>query len=208
MPAIRDTDWVRRYWDRSAPTYDAAISLFEKLLLGDGRCWVGERVRGEVLEVAVGTGRNLAYYPSEARVAGVDLSPEMLERARRRAAALGRPADLRVGDAERLDFEDRSFDTVVFTLALCSIPDDRAAVREATRVLRPGGRLVVLEHVRSPLRSVRAIQRILDFFTSRLAGDYQLREPTEHIREAGLDVIEARRSKLGVIARIMAKKHG
>jgi SAM-dependent methyltransferase len=63
MPPIRDTEWVRRYWDRFAPSYDRAISVVEKILLGDGRRWVGERVRGEVLDVGVGTGRNLAYYP-------------------------------------------------------------------------------------------------------------------------------------------------
>jgi hypothetical protein len=72
-------------------------------------------------------------------------------------------------------------------------------------VLRPVGRLVLLEHVRSPLRPVRAI-RVVDFFTTRLAGDYQLREPLEHIRAEGLEVAEAERSRVGIIERILARK--
>lgn len=141
----RDTDWVRRYWDRSAGAYDRSIGFCEGLMLGDGRRWIGWQARGDVLEIGVGTGRNLAEYPADARLAGLDLSPEMLRRARERAAKIGRDVELSVGDAQQLDYPDDRFDTVVFSLALCSIPDDRAAVHEAKRVLRPGGRLVLLE---------------------------------------------------------------
>jgi ubiquinone/menaquinone biosynthesis C-methylase UbiE len=75
---------------------------------------------------------------------------------------------LLLGDAQALEFPDASFDTVVITLALCTIPDDRAAVREARRVLRAGGRLILLEHVRSPVTPVRAVQRLLDPVMVRL----------------------------------------
>lgn len=158
----RDTDWVRRSWNRSAGFYDPSMAMFDKLLLGDGRQWVGSRSSGDVLEVGIGTGRNLADCPTDARVTGIDISPEMLVRARARASELGRSVELSVGDAERLGFPDESFDSVVFSLSLCSIPNDAAAIREAMRVLRPGGRLVVLEHVRSPSRAVRAVQRMFD----------------------------------------------
>ena len=84
----------------------------------------------------------------------------MLDIARRRAGELGRPVELRLGDAQALEFEDATFDTVVCTLSLCTIPDDRAAVAEVRRVLRPGGRFVLLEHVRSrPARSASPIFR-------------------------------------------------
>ncbi len=142
MARPHSTEWVRRYWDRSAGMYDRSIGFFERLLLSDGREWVASRAQGDVLEVAIGTGRNLAFYPADVRLTGVDLSPGMLERARTRADQLGRQVDLRVGDAQQLDFGGATFDTVVFSLALCSIPDDRAAVVEAARVLRPGGRIV------------------------------------------------------------------
>jgi len=177
-------------------------------MLGDGRQWVGSRARGDVLEIGVGTGRNLAEYPAEVRLTGIDLSPEMLRRARARAIEVGRDVELLEGDAQRLDFPDARFDTVVFSLALCSIPDDRAAVREATRVLRPGGRLVVIEHVRSPRRSVRAVERAIDYITSRLQGDHMLREPIDHLRAEGFELEEVERSKLGIIERVAARKPG
>jgi ubiquinone/menaquinone biosynthesis C-methylase UbiE len=106
-----------------------------------------------VLEVGVGTGRNFAFYPLEARVTGIELSPTMLELARKGAQDLGRDFDLRIGDAQALEFPDASFDTVIFCLTLCSIPDPRRAVAEAKRVLRPAGRIVIFEHVGSTCAS-------------------------------------------------------
>ena len=93
------TERVRRHYDRSAGSYDRSVSWAEKALFGGGREWVCSRARGEVLEIAVGTGRNLPFYPEGARLAGVELSPKMLDLALRRAAELGREVDLRVGDA-------------------------------------------------------------------------------------------------------------
>lgn len=203
------TDRAKTRWDRAAAAYDWTMPLFERLLLDDGRSWLTSRARGDVLEIGIGTGRNLSLYPPEVRLTGVDLSRRMLARARRRAIRLGRPVDLRLGDAERLDFPAGSFDTVVFSLALCSIPDDRQAIREARRVLRPGGRLLALEHVRSGHRAVRIGQRVIDLVSARLLGDHQLREPLEHLLAEGFEVEELERTKLGIIERIRAvKPHG
>ncbi len=121
------TERVRRHYDRSAGSYDRIISWAEKALFGGAREWVCSQARGEVLEIAVGTGRNFPFYPEGVRLTGIELSPKMLNLARRRARELGRDADLRVGDAHNLPFPDASFDTVVVTLALCTIPDDRRA---------------------------------------------------------------------------------
>lgn len=85
MTAGHDTEWVRRCWDRYADHYDQTIGFFERWMLADGRAWVASRARGDVLEIGIGTGRNLPYYPPDVRLTGVDLSPEMLERARQRA---------------------------------------------------------------------------------------------------------------------------
>lgn len=133
-----ETERVRRIQDRGAAHYDRQISVFERVLFGDGRRWVCEQARGRVLELAVGTARNLPYYPADAALTGIELSPEMLAIGRRRAERLGRRVDLRLGDAQVLEFADESFDTVVCTLGLCTIPDPRA-VAEARRVCgRPG----------------------------------------------------------------------
>ncbi|MHB1877402.1 MAG: class I SAM-dependent methyltransferase, partial [Streptosporangiaceae bacterium] len=113
------------------------------------------------LEVAVGTGLNLPYYPAETALAGIDLSPVMLAAARDRARSLSQDVDLREASADALPFADGSFDTVVCTVSLCNIPDDRAAIGEMFRVLRPDGRLVLLDHVASDRRWVLAAERLL-----------------------------------------------
>ena len=201
-----ETERVRRIYDESAGRYDGQIGFFERLLFGGGREWVCSRARGEVLEVAVGTGRNLPFYPKEVRLTGVELSPAMLEVARARAQELGVEADLRVGDAQALPFPDEAFDTVVMTLSLCTIPDDRQAVAEASRVLKTDGHLLLLEHVRSPVLPVRAVQRVLDPLCARFQADHLLREPLDHLQDASLEVERLERSKWGIVERVSARK--
>jgi ubiquinone/menaquinone biosynthesis C-methylase UbiE len=208
QPGAAVTEEVRRHYDKTAPKYNRQIKFFERMLFGEGREWVCSQAEGDVLEIAVGTGRNLRHYPEAVRLTGIELSPAMLELARREAAEAGRNADLRVGDAESLDFGDESFDTVTCTLALCTIPDDRAAVAEMWRVLRPGGRLVLLEHVRSPLPSIRAGQRVLEPLFLRVEHDHLTREPLQHVQEAGFVVERLERSKLGIVERLAARKPG
>lgn len=206
MTTHPDTPRVRRLYDRMASRYDRMIGLWERLLFSGGRRWVCARARGAVLEIAVGTGRNLAYYNGGVRLTGVELSPEMLAVARDRSGALDLDADLRVGDAQALPFAEEEFDTVVCTLGLCSIPDERRAVDEAWRVLRPGGRLVLLEHVRSPVRVVRVGQELLAPLFLWLQRDHLLREPADEVDCAGFVIEELERSKLGIVERLSARK--
>lgn len=200
------TNRVRRVWDKRASTYDRQMRLFERLLFGDGRDWVCSQARGEVLEVAVGTGRNLSFYPTSIRLTGIELSPVMLGIARRQAAALGHEVDLREGDAQALQFADESFDTVVCTLSLCNIPDDRKAVAEMKRVLRPGGRLLLLDHVPASSRLGRDVQWLLEQLTLRLEGEHLLRRPLEHVLAEGFEIERRERLKGGIVERISARK--
>jgi ubiquinone/menaquinone biosynthesis C-methylase UbiE len=177
-----ETERVRRIWEREAPRYDRYIRFWEELLFEDGREWVCSRAQGDVLEVAIGTGRNLPFYPEGVRLTGVDISSAMLMIARRRASELGLEVDLREADAQALPFPDASFDAVVCTLSLCNIPDDRNAIAEMKRVLRPGGLLLLLDHVRSSSRLGRVFQRALEVVTVRFGGDHLLRRPLEHVR--------------------------
>jgi ubiquinone/menaquinone biosynthesis C-methylase UbiE len=132
----------------------------------------------------------------------------MLGIARQRAAALGRDADLRQGDAQALDFPDESFDTVLCALGLCAIPDDRRAVTEMARVLRPGGRLLLVDHVAAAASPLRGVQWLYERITIPLAGEHFRRRPAVYLPELGLLIEESERFKLGVVERVCARKPG
>jgi ubiquinone/menaquinone biosynthesis C-methylase UbiE len=159
-----------------------------------------------VLEVAVGTGRNLPFYPDGVRLSGVELSSEMLAIARRRAQELGREIDLQQGDAQELPFPNASFDTVICTLSLCGIPDDRKAVAEMKRVLKPGGKLLLLDHVRATSPIAYGIQWLIERVSLRLEGEHQLRRPFEHVLAEGFEIERHERLKRGIVERVAARK--
>lgn len=196
----------RRVWDKSAPSYDKQIAFFEKVQFGGGREWLGERAHGRVLEVAIGTGRNLPFYPADVSLTGVDLSPAMLAIARQRAAGLGRDVDLQEGDAERLPFDSASFDTVVCALSLCTIPDPATAIRQMRRVLVPGGRLLLLDHIGSTWPPVYAAQWLLERVTIRLAGEHFTRRQLPLVSAAGFEIVETERLQAGTVERVFARK--
>jgi ubiquinone/menaquinone biosynthesis C-methylase UbiE len=202
----KETERIRRLYEKEAPKYDRTMGRWDRVLFTGNREWVCAQASGDVLEIAIGTGRNLRFYPDDARLTGVELSPPMIEIARKRAGELGREVDLRLGDAQALEFADASFDTVICTYSLCTIPDDGAAVREAKRVLRPGGKFVLAEHVCSPVGVVRAIERMIEPLAVRFGGDHLTREPLEHLEAEGFAVETVERSKLGIVELVSARK--
>jgi ubiquinone/menaquinone biosynthesis C-methylase UbiE len=200
MPSSEsETERVRRIYDRRTAT--GPVSR------GDANLrWVCGRAQGETLEVGIGRGRTLPFYPRGLHLTGIDLSDVALGVAQTRADELGLNAVLRQGDAAALPFPDDHFDTVVFAFVLCTIPDDRRAIAEAVRVLRPGGRLLLVEHVRSPNRPARAVERLLDPITVRRQADHLLRDPLEHILAEELEIETLERSWFGVLERLAARK--
>jgi len=130
----------------------------------------------------------------------------MLTAAGKRTSDLGLTVDLREAEAEHLPFGDASFDTVVCALSLCSVADDRAAIVEMHRVLRPGGQLLLLDHVGATNRVLLALQRLWEQVTLRTIGDYQTRRPLPLVEQAGLVVTDSRRTKLGTVERVRAVK--
>jgi ubiquinone/menaquinone biosynthesis C-methylase UbiE len=208
MSSINDCSarW-NRYWDKKSHSYDREMGFFDRHLFGDSRHWVCGQATGAVLEVAIGTGLNLGAYPKEITLTGIDWSEAMLDIARSRAAALGHTATLQHADAHHLPFENATFDTVVCTFGLCAIPDHTQAITEMTRVLRPGGRLILVDHIASSSAAARAVQRLLEVFTVPLGGEHFLRRPLKHIRaDTNLDIEHVERFKLGLVERLVARK--
>jgi ubiquinone/menaquinone biosynthesis C-methylase UbiE len=196
----------KRVWDKSAPSYDKQIAFVEKVWVTGAREWLGRRAHDRVLEVAIGTGRNLSRYQPDTTITGVELSPAMLAVAKDRAADLGLSADLTEGDAEDLPFDDASFDTVVCALSLCTIPHPAAALAEMHRVLVPGGTLLLVDHIGSSWPPIRAAQWLLEQITKRVAGEYFTRRQLPLVMAAGFHLVETERLKAGTVERIHARK--
>jgi ubiquinone/menaquinone biosynthesis C-methylase UbiE len=200
------TSKARRVWEQLAPRYDRDIQFWERVQFGGGREWVCSRATGNVLEVAVGTGRNFPFYPADVTITGVELSPAMLALARERASDLGRPVDLHEGNAESLPFVDAQFDSVVCTISLCGVHRPEQAIAEMRRVLHPGGRLLLLDHIGSSWWPVWAAQRLVELITIRTAGEHMTRRQLPLVEAAGFEIVERQRLKAGTVERISARK--
>lgn len=180
---------LSRQWDRHAPSYDRMSEPMEHMLgFAQARARLFAGLSGTILEVGVGTGRNVPHYPQDARMIALDLSSGMLEHAASRARALSGRVAFLVGDVEDLPFEDASLDAVVGSGVFCCVPDAERGFREIRRVLKPGGKIVLLEHIR-PHSLLGLLFDLLDPLVSRFMGPHINRRTLESMRAAGL-VIE------------------
>jgi len=199
------TELTRQRYDRIAPFYNALEWLMELRFRRWRRELWGNLAGDAILELGIGTGKNLRFYPSGKNVTAIDLSEKMLERARRRAERLGTRVQLQVADVQALPFEDASFDEVVATFLFCSVPDPVLGLREARRVLRPGGRLLLLEHVISEVPLIRTLMRWFDPIPFRIWGAHIDRDTVANVRTAGFVDIASRSKALGLIQLIKAR---
>jgi ubiquinone/menaquinone biosynthesis C-methylase UbiE len=198
-------DQIQDVYDRHAPTYDKSVGLVENLVLGDLRQRFGQQLRGETLEIAIGSGLNLPHYTRQVtRAVGVDLSSGMLDEARKRASRLDREIELIQMNGEMLAFEDNSFDAVGISLSLCTIPRPMLTLEEIARVCRPDGVVIFLEHVRSPHRPVYALQRLWSPVQERSLGCSWVRETVQTVQQAGFQVVSDTSRLLGIFRLVVA----
>jgi ubiquinone/menaquinone biosynthesis C-methylase UbiE len=179
-----DTELIKRRYNRTATFYDLMDCMISPAL----KKKVIGRVRGDVLEVGVGTGANLPFYPPGCRVTGIDFSPAMLARAKKKAEAMHLPVTLLEMDVENLRFPDRSFDTVVATCVFCSVPDPVRGLAEIGRVCKADGQIILLEHVRSANPVIGKIMDILNPLSVNLIGSNINRDTLANIEKAGLEI--------------------
>jgi ubiquinone/menaquinone biosynthesis C-methylase UbiE len=191
-------------FDRIAAPYDRGMAPLESLWLRELRGQLLPHARGKVLEIGVGTGANLPYYPPAVRLTAVDESEDMLLVAAQRVAALGNRIGLNQMDAESLAFPGGTFDTVVTSLVLCSVVDLHQALSELRRVLRkPGGRLLLLEHMRPTVPPFAWLADLLNIPWYAFNGRCQInRETQQAIVEAGFELDQVD-SKLGGLLRVI-----
>jgi phosphatidylethanolamine/phosphatidyl-N-methylethanolamine N-methyltransferase len=176
-------------YNRIAPVYDLMEAIVERLAFRRWREQLWAQVDGNrILEVGVGTGKNVSYYPKGVQVTAVELSDKMLERAQRRAQELDSEVDLRLMDAQRLSFPDATFDAAVASFVFCSVPDPVLGLRELGRVVRPGGQILLLEHVRVNKPVIGRLMDLLDPLVVRLMGPHINRRTVENVKKAGLEI--------------------
>lgn len=197
-------EWLAIH-EKAAPDYRAGEWARESFFgVGRMRRELFARAEGRVLDVGAGYGMNLAYLPGATHVTALDFSPSMLAMARQHAARLGVRADLVQGDAERLDFPDASFDTVISALSTCSFFNPVEALREMKRVVRPGGRVLLLEHGRSDWPWLGRYMDRQTISQIENGGCRWNQEPHELVKQAGLRILGARRRFAGVFHSIEA----
>ena len=189
----KETQITRSRYQRISTLYDFMETLPERRYKPwRERLW--SLVKGpKVLEVGVGTGKNIPFYPNGLQITGIDLTPGMLERARKRAVDLKLDVDLRIGDVQALDFPDETFDSVVATFVFCSVPDPLLGLGQLVRVVKPAGQVILMDHVRSEEPLFGMLMDALNPIVVRITGANINRRTLENVREASLvvDYVEA-----------------
>jgi len=194
-------------YDRASRNYDRMESFVERLFFRRFREQALSHARGDVLEVGVGTGKNLHYYPSELQVTAVDFSSGMLERAHEQKEYLGLDrVTLMKMDVEDLKFPDASFDTVISTFVFCTVPDPLKGLTEVYRVLRPGGKAVFLEHMKSRNPLVNLFLGLMNLYSRPGLGTSMLRRTQENIATSGFNIILVNHLLLDVVRLIVTEK--
>jgi len=175
---------IRQRYNRTAKFYD----LMDKMIPESVRRAAIGKATGNVLEVGVGTGKNLPFYREGCTVTGIDFSPGMLAKARQKVQQVKVPVTLLEMDAQHMSFPDNSFDTVVATCVFCSVPHPIQGLQEVRRVCKPSGAIVLLEHVRSENPLLGWVMDLFNPVSLYLIGSNINRRTVENVRAAGISV--------------------
>lgn len=197
-------------YDQIANQYEKKV-WFDQHILGVARLRrkLLSKASGRILEVACGTGQNLPLFAPNSEITAVDLSPKMLEVARENAAKQNLNVNLAVMNAEKLEFPDGSFDTVVSTLSTCTFPDPVSALQEIKRVCRPDGLILLLEHGHSDLPWLARYQDRHEYqHYQDHAGCRWNQNPLDLVQSAGIKMLRSKRSILGMFHSIEATSAG
>ena len=158
-----DSNTIRQRYDRLAPWFDGLEGFLEGLLFRSLRKKLWAQAAGpHILEVGVGTGKNFPFYPDDARITAIDFSPKMLAMAQRKQQRKQIAVDLALMDVQSLDYADNSFDTVIGSFLFCSVPKPRKGLKELYRVCKPGGQVLLLEHVLSSNKALATVMNLLN----------------------------------------------
>jgi ubiquinone/menaquinone biosynthesis C-methylase UbiE len=199
------TEKVRSRYDRISPYYDFMELILERIAFARWRKKVFDSLRGEkILEVGVGTGKNLDFYPGEKKITAIDFSPRMLSKARNKTKGKGLSVDLVEMDVQDLRFADQTFDTIIATFVFCSVPDPIRGLREIKRVCKKDGKIILLEHVRPGCALGGKIFDLFNPLTVELMGVNINRNTVANMKTAGLRILEEKNLFLDIVKFVVA----
>ena len=183
------TKIINRY-DRVAKIYDLVEGSMDMMISEDNRREIFEVMTGSVLEVGVGTGKNIKHYPANVDITAIDFSSKMLAKAKEKVEKLNKKVELLLMDAQHMSFNDNTYDYVVTTCVFCSVPDPIKGFKEIRRVLKPGGKAIFIEHVRSEHKLLGLLMDIMNPITVNLYGANINRRTEANIEAAGFNCLE------------------
>ena len=185
-----NTEKIIKRYDRVSRFYDIFEQPMEIMALKRWRREVTQDLNGRVLEVGVGTGKNIPYYPDDIDIIAIDFSDKMLSKAKERVKKLNTKVELIQMDVQDMDFPDNAFDMVFTTCVFCSVPDPVKGLQEIKRVCKPGGKIILIEHVRSEIKVMGLVMDLFNPLTVNLYGANINRRTVDNIKKAGFNRIE------------------
>lgn len=202
-----DSNLIKKRYDRLAPFFDLLEAPMEGLFFKLWRQRLWEKAKGQhILEVGVGTGKNFAYYPANARITGIDFSQAMLKQAAQAKDRKQTQVDLALMDVQSLCYADNSFDTVIGSFVFCSVPLPSKGLKELYRVCKPGGQVILLEHVISSKPIIAKLMNLLNPVVVRVFGANINRNTVKNVQACGFASVKIDQHCGDVLKLIEAKK--
>ena len=202
-----DSAAIKKKYDRIAPYFEGLEAVMEGLFFKNWRKKLWEKVDGyHILEVGVGTGKNFDYYPVDARITAIDFSREMLKQAARKKDRKQTTVELNLMDVQSLDFADNSFDTVIGSFVFCSVPLPLKGLKELYRVCKPGGQVLLLEHVLSSKPLIAKVMNFINPVIVALVGANINRNTVKNIKACGFASVRVDDRSSDIIKLIEARK--
>ena len=203
-------DKIKTRYNRIAPIYDLMEGLMEKGKMDSWRQDLWDKVNeykpkndGKLLEVGIGTGKNIKYYPDDIEIFAIDFSEKMLEEASKKADKNNKDVSLINMDIENLDFPESHFDIIVTSCVFCSVPDPVKGLKELKRVSKPEGKIIMLEHMRTHKEPLGTLMDAFNWVSLYTWGANINRETMQNIKKADLEVVEVRDLLLDIVKEII-----
>lgn len=197
------TERIRKRYERVSRIYDFLEKPMENMAMGEWRREMVKELQGKVLEIGIGTGKNIEYYPDSLDITAIDFSQRMIDKASLKVEKLNKDVKLLVMDAQNMEFEDNTFDTVFTTCVFCSVPDPVLGLKEIKRVCKREGKIILLEHVKSEQKVIGVLMDLFNPLVVNLYGANINRNTVKNVEKAGFINIKVENIWKDIVKRII-----